>query len=145
MEGKKRVCGLKHYTGVSNAPRPTAEKRGEQEEAVVVVVTAAAEMVCFGLHYVSSSRLKVRMNGYVSGYAKAFNFCLSGELTATAPAPATVETEFDNNIVECVFEFSTGVPIATDCFEDLGSEFGTDVPLITGIIYCFVKKEKGIM
>ena len=43
-------------------------------------------MVCFGLCYPCSG-LKVIMNGYVSGYpngySKAFNFCLSAELTAT--------------------------------------------------------------
>ena len=61
----------------------------------------------------------------MSGYSKAFNFCLSAELTATAArAPAPPETKFDNNISGC------------------GFEFGTVVSIITDIIKCFEKKER---
>ena len=121
----ERVFGLKYFTGVSNAPHPTAEKEREQEEAVVVVVRAVAEMVCFGLYFLRGCRLKVIMNGYVSE--------LGAELTATAArAPTPAETKFDDNIVGCGFEFGTGVPITTDvidCFE--GNGFVTCVPSIT--------------
>ena len=153
MERKERVFGLKYCMGVSIGPHLTAEQEREQEreqeEAVVVVVRAVAEMVCFGLCYLRGGRLKVIiMNGYVSeysnGYCNGFNFCLGAELTATtARAPAPAETKFDNNIVGCGFEFGTGAPITTDiidCFE--GNEFGTCVPSITDIINCFEKKKK---
>ena len=134
MEAKGRVCGLKYFTGVSDTPHPIADK--QREEAVVAV----AEMACFG--ELKDIIMYGYVSGYPNGYSNAFNFCLSAELTATA-APATAATKFDNNIVECGFEFGTGVPIATDivdCIE--GNEFGTHVPSITGIINCFVKKER---
>ena len=134
MEAKGRVCGLKYFTGVSDTPHPIADK--QREEAVVAV----AEMACFG--ELKDIIMYGYVSGYPNGYSNAFNFCLSAELTATA-APATAATKFDNNIVECGFEFGTGVPIATDivdCFE--GNEFGTHVPSITGIINCFVKTER---
>ena len=127
------------------------KKKREQEEAVAVAVTAAAEMVCFGLYYLRGGGLKVIMmnryvSGYPSGYSNGFNFCLGAEITATpAPAPATApatDTKFDNNIVGCLFEFGTGIPIATDiidCFE--GNGFGTCVPSIADIINWFEKKK----
>ena len=105
MERKERVFGLKYCMGVSIGPHLTAEQEREQEreqeEAVVVVVRAVAEMVCFGLCYLRGGRLKVIiMNGYVSeysnGYCNGFNFCLGAELTATtARARAPAETKFD--------------------------------------------------